>query len=374
MNTIPGSDSYIPLAPIRIVISQNARWASDDLRLAFWKPLIDSEHSQRAWHSSVDQSISEFERRLVGEFGGQLKLKIEEYLDSTLELEGHIPEGSPDSSARQPTEVPENDELAGKRRKLARMRFLVYIERYSSLILSLLPSSVKDLLAIFDDDPHTLYVLLSAFVPPVFGNILGEKFSDTLTFQVEIPRTYTPPVDAPVPPSPELQVPAHVISSNSKKSGGAEDMPGTSRWLWLIANGSLLIPAAILLYTLVWAFNQVQSFQNAQRDALEPIIKHQAELLVEDRERLAVIGKLEEAIVQNYTQQVFKANSATPTPVYALSVASDFYHTVQQGETLYSIGRRYGVSYRMIAAANGIVDPRCIHPGNRLLIPASLVP
>ena len=44
-------------------------------------------------------------------------------------------------------------------------------------------------------------------------------------------------------------------------------------------------------------------------------------------------------------------------------------HIVGRGETLYSIGRRYGVSPWIIARANGIANPNRIFVGQRLLIP-----
>ena len=44
-------------------------------------------------------------------------------------------------------------------------------------------------------------------------------------------------------------------------------------------------------------------------------------------------------------------------------------HTVQRGENLFRIGRRYGIPYQEIAAANGITNPRRIDPGLVLVIP-----
>ena len=44
-------------------------------------------------------------------------------------------------------------------------------------------------------------------------------------------------------------------------------------------------------------------------------------------------------------------------------------HIVQQGETLFSISRRYGLTVSAIAHANGIPDPRRIYVGQRLVIP-----
>ena len=48
-----------------------------------------------------------------------------------------------------------------------------------------------------------------------------------------------------------------------------------------------------------------------------------------------------------------------------------FYHAVQPGETLYRIGKAYGVSYRRLADVNGIKDPSHISVGQRLLIPGA---
>ena len=45
------------------------------------------------------------------------------------------------------------------------------------------------------------------------------------------------------------------------------------------------------------------------------------------------------------------------------------YHRVRYGETLYSIGRRYGVNAYAIARANHLPNPNCIYAGQVLRIP-----
>jgi lysozyme len=47
------------------------------------------------------------------------------------------------------------------------------------------------------------------------------------------------------------------------------------------------------------------------------------------------------------------------------------YHTVKPGETLYSIGRLYGVAPMAIASYNGIVNPNHIYAWQRLAIPSA---
>ena len=44
-------------------------------------------------------------------------------------------------------------------------------------------------------------------------------------------------------------------------------------------------------------------------------------------------------------------------------------HTVQQGETLYSVARRYDRTVAEVAQANGLSEPYIIHAGNQLTIP-----
>lgn len=56
--------------------------------------------------------------------------------------------------------------------------------------------------------------------------------------------------------------------------------------------------------------------------------------------------------------------TATPSPAAILG-----YHTVLAGETLYCIGRAYGVDPYAIAARNGILNPNSIRAGQVLAIP-----
>lgn len=50
--------------------------------------------------------------------------------------------------------------------------------------------------------------------------------------------------------------------------------------------------------------------------------------------------------------------------------ASPLTHTLQKGETLYSISKKYKVPYEALAAANGITDPTKLRTGSVLVIPS----
>ena len=50
------------------------------------------------------------------------------------------------------------------------------------------------------------------------------------------------------------------------------------------------------------------------------------------------------------------------------------YHVVTPGETLYRIGKAYGVAYQELARVNGIKDARQIHVGQRIFVPGAAHP
>src|SRR5512144_751927 len=51
--------------------------------------------------------------------------------------------------------------------------------------------------------------------------------------------------------------------------------------------------------------------------------------------------------------------------------AAGTYHVVRRGETLYRIGKAYGLTYEELAKANDIDDPSRIEVGQRLIIPGA---
>ncbi len=59
---------------------------------------------------------------------------------------------------------------------------------------------------------------------------------------------------------------------------------------------------------------------------------------------------------------------ARPAEWYTIAV-----HYVGWGQTLYSIGRAYGVRWQAIAAYNGLANPNRIYAGQRLRIPNAYI-
>ncbi len=65
------------------------------------------------------------------------------------------------------------------------------------------------------------------------------------------------------------------------------------------------------------------------------------------------------------------ATVAPPAPTASSGSTDVIWHTVQPGETLYSIAQRYGTTWQAIAQANGIVNPNQIYVGQKLKIPTA---
>jgi murein DD-endopeptidase MepM/ murein hydrolase activator NlpD len=65
------------------------------------------------------------------------------------------------------------------------------------------------------------------------------------------------------------------------------------------------------------------------------------------------------------------ATAAEPRTTESAVVATSVEHVVQQGQTLWQIARRYGVSAEAIAASNGITTDSTLQVGQTLWVPAS---
>lgn len=79
-------------------------------------------------------------------------------------------------------------------------------------------------------------------------------------------------------------------------------------------------------------------------------------LMLSDNKVLWMIAEAEANVIARYL------NLSTPNPRCSIL------HIVQQGETLYTIGRRYGMPWQGIARINNIIHPYTIIPGQELIV------
>jgi LysM repeat protein len=71
------------------------------------------------------------------------------------------------------------------------------------------------------------------------------------------------------------------------------------------------------------------------------------------------------------TTAAAEATTAPTQPPASSGQTGTIWHTVQRGETTYSIARRYGTTVEAIAQANGLLNPSQIFTGQQLKIPTS---
>lgn len=75
--------------------------------------------------------------------------------------------------------------------------------------------------------------------------------------------------------------------------------------------------------------------------------------------------------IQSQTPTSLVPTATLPPPVS--TTGSERFHVAQQGENLYRIAERYGVSYPELAQLNGIVNADKIYVGQRLRLPANAI-
>jgi LysM repeat protein len=82
-------------------------------------------------------------------------------------------------------------------------------------------------------------------------------------------------------------------------------------------------------------------------------------------EAIVALNGLQNASYIRVGQVLRISGTASPTT----PSGTDGEYTVQAGDTLYSIARRYGTTVEAIQSANGIVNPWYIRVGQKLVIP-----
>jgi LysM repeat protein len=122
--------------------------------------------------------------------------------------------------------------------------------------------------------------------------------------------------------------------------------------------------------------NQVLAQENEALKQENQTLTRQVQTLRQENQALAdKAQELEEEVADLEktadTQKRAAVEKKTPgaQPGAGGETARGFYHRVKRGETLYQIGRTYGVSYRDLARANNIRNPSQIKVGQQILIP-----
>ena len=84
--------------------------------------------------------------------------------------------------------------------------------------------------------------------------------------------------------------------------------------------------------------------------------------------RMDQISKDFEKFKQQMLATGIQKSTPSKTAKVSTSTVKNRYHIVKKGETLYTIGRRYGVTVKELKKINKLSDNSVIRPGQKLLI------
>lgn len=290
------------------------------IRLIPRDPLRQGENPRAAfWHSmqSEDDNFDYLEGKLCSEFGPALRHLLITHLSAPLRdfdrmfinkfnnidnflfqvferiftkgrgYDPQILEAFTHLSEQREKFLRENLDLKSVRGKIAaasEVIFNVRITGYSSINLEMAVGGLKKLAEVFDNDFDSFRVFLDAFVPQAYAHVFNSNDARRLDSYIQIPDSFANAFVSTTP-FPTAEVPGALPAHR-----GNEQSPSPARkraeWLWMLANGSLLVPFLISLGVMYLGISTLHDIGRSQNEMIKPIFEHQVKLLEEDRRRL----------------------------------------------------------------------------------------
>lgn len=162
--------------------------------------------------------------------------------------------------------------------------FSVTIRGYTSLNLDVDISPLQKLASAFDSDFDSFRVFLDIFVPQTIGDIFTPDFANSFSYNIDVPQDLKNAfLAAPQPPARPAAIATTVPPPAETK---ATDSQERAKWLWRLANGSLIFPVILALIVLYFSWQEMSSLRDTQQKTLQSALNHQQKLLEEDRQRL----------------------------------------------------------------------------------------
>ena len=194
--------------------------------------------------------------------------------------------------ANQLRDIPGYSSILERMGAAARVTISARIIAYSSLEFGLTFGNLESLAKAFESDFESFKIFLDAFVPQafesIFLNTMGYDYEWSIRTDPSFENSFNTAAAAkaspetsratPTAPSTPLAVPPTPAAQRAE-------------WLWRLANGSLLIPVALLLAVLFFTIQEVSKTKSMQADAMKPVLDYyQAamKLQQEELERAAV--------------------------------------------------------------------------------------
>jgi hypothetical protein len=169
---------------------------------------------------------------------------------------------------------------------------------YSSLSFDLSIEPIEKIVDIFDNNFEYFYLFLNAYIPNCFISTISINnpnllISASIEDSNELKATFEKKENIYEEPQPNIEE----VNNEMK--------PSKAKWVWSLANGTLLIPVFLTLFILYTAFKELKELNNLHKQHYELIEKENDKLIQE-------YNKLIDAQQKVYDNLVKKDKSNKP--------------------------------------------------------------
>jgi hypothetical protein len=178
-------------------------------------------------------------------------------------------------------QIPDYEKTAARLIAASSVRFSLSGIAYNTLDFGVAVGGIKQLAGAFESDFDSVRVFFDAFIPQAFVESLSLSHS-TLPLKYDVQYTSrferrfheASVKEAPTQTAPVLATAA--VPSSMTRAG----------WLWWVANGTLVIPVAVLLAVLYFTTNQMAALYETRTEAQSSLYQMQIQALssLQDRE------------------------------------------------------------------------------------------
>jgi hypothetical protein len=160
--------------------------------------------------------------------------------------------------------------------------FVVRIENYQSLNLSLLIGSIEALARVFDASGFNLQLFLEAFAGLALADVFGQPAFDAFETTVKVPPSLTRSMAMAI----QTRAPGVISEEREASPSARENARKQAQSAYRLATTTWLLPVFIALAVTYFALKELRSISAMREGILAPLIAHQFQLLEEDRRRL----------------------------------------------------------------------------------------
>jgi hypothetical protein len=243
---------------VRITIKPG--WDNEDRRHpeSFWKALV----KERRFNEGTEPTTEALEERLTSWFGEHLRSRLAFHFS-------HVWQAS-----RTQDISPLEEE---QRKHISLISFRLFNLHYGSLDFSIEIAGLKHLVALFEGNFDLFDIFLSTYVPVAFAEAIGYRDLNPTNIDIFSSPTLRSAFSAySTVPQPVTTTPSPLMDPRM-------------RWIWMITNGSLVVPILLSLAVLYVGARLLEREHDALSSRLDAIQKKEAALLDAQTQRLKVL-------------------------------------------------------------------------------------